>query len=339
LATAGNTHQQEIRLSLERIEQMRNFANKLWNVARFILGNQAQAGEGELQLTTADRWILSRANRVVEMVTADLEALEFSGPGLALYDFVWGELADWYVEIAKLRLYDGENSTGQYTARAVLWSLLDRVVRLLHPYMPFISEEIWQRLRLTGAEAARRLSAWSEELPESVMVARWPEPGPIDDQAEKEMALLMEIVRSVRTTRAEYRVEPGKWVPASIVAGRELPRLRGASDIISRLARLEPLQFFEVIPEKPAQAVALLVGDVTVYLPLAELTNVEAERARLKRELQQAGAALQKAEGKLANESFLSRAPESVVAQERERAEGLREKVRRLEERLDLLEA
>jgi valyl-tRNA synthetase len=151
------------------------------------------------------------------------------------------------------------------------------------------------------------------------------------------MQLVMDIVRSVRTTRSEYRVDPGKWIPASVVAGRELPRLQGAAEIISRLARLEPLEFFETMADKPQQAVALLVGDVTVYMPLAELTDIKAERQRLAKELDQAEGALYKVEAKLANDSFLSRAPDSVIAQERARAESLRERTRRLRERLDLL--
>lgn len=338
LTTSGSTLQQEIRYSPERVEQARNFANKVWNIARNIIGNQADEAEGELHLTTADRWILSRLNGVIEGVTADLERYEFSGAGQQLHDFIWAELADWYLEIAKLRLYDENNPTGQYTARAVLWSVLDRVARLLHPYMPFITEEIWQHLRQTGSSAARRLSGWEQDLPESVMVAPWPKAGPREEGAEREMALVMEIIRSVRAARSEYRVDPGKFISASIAAGPELPVLRGGFGIISRLARLEPLEVYEVMSEKPTQAVALLVGGVTVYLPLDQLTNVEAERARLQRELDGARNALGGVEKKLSDERFRARAPEVVVSRERERAQTLAERIRRLQERLEMLE-
>ena len=337
LMTSGNTHQQEIRFSAERVEQARNFANKLWNVARFIISNQAETAELELHLTLPDRWILSRLNRVVDSVTETLDQYEFSGGGQALQDFIWSELADWYVEIAKLRLYAEDNPVGQFTARAVLWSILDRVARLLHPYTPFITEEIFQQLASTGSQAARELSNWDEDLPKSVMIAPWPQSGPRDERCERDMQLIMDIIRSVRATRSEYRVEPGKRIQASIAAGPDLQTVQGSTEIIGRLAHLEPVAVYEVMPEKPNDAVSLLIGEVTVYMRLGELADVEEERKRLNKELENAESALRKLEAKLANEAFRSRAPASVVAGERERARTLEERVRRLKERLDTL--
>lgn len=338
LMTSGNTHQQDIRFSPDRVEQARNFANKVWNVARFILGNQHAEADAELNLQPVDRWILSRLAAVTEETTVGLERYEFSVPGQALHDFLWSELADWYVEAAKLRLYDGA-AGGRYTASAVLWSVLDRVIRMLHPYMPFLTEEIWQQIRVTGSPAARRLSGWEGELPESVMIAPWPASGTRDLAAEREIGLVTDVIRAVRTSRSGYGVEPGKFVSATIAAGRWVPDLRQASDLITRLARLRPVSIEYSLAEAPEHAVTLLVGDVSVYLPLAEMTDVAAERARLEKELASAEAAHAAVEAKLANEQFVARAPVDVVERERERGAGLRDRIARLRERLDLLPA
>lgn len=338
LMTSGNTHQQDIRFSPERVEQARNFANKVWNVARFILSNQPVESDVELDLQPVDRWILSRLAVVTEEATAGLERYEFSGPGQALHDFLWSEVADWYVEAAKLRLYDG-SPTERHTASAVLWSVLDRVTRMLHPYMPFLTEEIWQQLRKTGSSAGRQLSGWQGAMPESVMIAPWPASGDLDVAAERDIGLVMDVIRAVRTSRSEYGVEPGKFVSATIAAGQAAPALREASDLITRLARLRPLTIDDVLAETPGYVVALLVGDISVYLPLTEMTDVEAERSRLLKELESAEGAHRGVEAKLGNDNFVSRAPAEVVERERERGAGLRDRITRLQERLELLPA
>jgi valyl-tRNA synthetase len=340
LMTSGSTHQQDIRFSPERVEQARNFANKLWNIARAVISNQADADSdpAALELRDSDRWILSRLSAVTEEVTRDLERLEFSGAGQRLQDFVWSELADWYLEIAKLRLYDAEPAASA-TAQAVLWSVLDRVVRLLHPYMPFVTEEIWQQLRATGSDAARSLSGWDAAMPESVMVAPWPEPGERDEAREAVMSRVMEIVRNVRAVRSEYRVEPARLITATIAAGTALPALRGQTNIISRLARLQPLTVCDVLAEKPADSVSVLVGEATIYLSLAELADVQAEVQRLTRERESARRALDSADARLKNEEFLARAPAEVIGRERQWAGGLAERIRRLDDRLRALGA
>jgi valyl-tRNA synthetase len=151
------------------------------------------------------------------------------------------------------------------------------------------------------------------------------------------MDLIMEVIRDIRATRSEYRVDAGRFIPATVAAGCELPTLRGAFDMISRLARVQPLTVYETLPDKPRDAVGLIVGDATVYLPLSEMTDVDAERERLARELDNARSALQATDRKLANENFVTRAPDEVVARERERAHSLTDLIRRLEERRDLL--
>jgi valyl-tRNA synthetase len=240
--------------------------------------------------------------------------------------------------MAKSRLYDEANPEGKATAAAVLWSVLDRTVRLLHPYMPFLTEEIWQHLRRAGSPAARELSGWKGSLPESVMVAPWPQSGAPDEEAEREIALVVDLVRQVRTVRSEYKVDPGKYISATVAAGPSLPAVERGAETMRRLARLQPLAIHEVVSVKPARAVALLVGEVTVYLPLDELTDVEAERERLRKELNSAVQQRDAVGAKLKNQSFTLRAPEAVVAREREKAQALGERIRRLEERLEILD-
>lgn len=339
LMTSGSTHQQDIRFSAERVEQARNFANKVWNIARFILSAGDEDDGSEVSLSPADKWILSRTNSVVAGVTEDLERYEFSGAGQQVYDFVWSEFADWYLEIAKIRLYDEADPIGRRTARAVLWTVLHRAIRLLHPYMPFLTEEIWQELRASATPAAIALAAPDNALPDSVMLSAWPAGGPRDWEAEAQLDLVREAVRSVRAVRSEYKVDPAAYVSATVSGESIEPVLAANAPIIARLARLRPFDVYAAIAEKPGRAVALLVGDATFYLPLSELTDIPAERERVSRELDAARTARVSLTAKLANEQFLSRAPAAVVDRERARGAELDEKTRRLHERLELLEA
>jgi valyl-tRNA synthetase len=339
LMTSGSTHQQDIRFSPEKVEQARNFANKVWNIARFILSAANDDAGTELDLSTADRWILSRANRVVASVTADLERFEFSGAGQYLYDFLWSEFADWYLEIAKIRLYDDANHIGQRTVRAVLWTVLHRSMRLLHPFMPFLTEEIWQELRKSATAGAVTLAGSDIDLPASIMLAAWPAGGPVDDDAEAQLDLVREAIRAVRAVRSEYKVDPAAYVSATVSAGSMEAVLEANAPIIARLARLRPLDVHRRVDEEPKQAAALLLGEVTFYLPLSEMTDIPAELDRVSRELEATRKALASLTAKLANEQFVSRAPAAVVDRERARGEDLDEKTRRLQERLELLEA
>lgn len=339
LMTSGSTHQQDIRFSPERVEQARNFANKVWNIARFILTTEDDDDGTDISLTPADRWILSRTNRVVAGVTAELERCEFSGAGQQLYDFLWSEFADWYLEIAKIRLYDESDRPGRRTVRAVLWTVLHRAMRLLHPYMPFLTEEIWQQLRVSATPAAIALAAPDNGLPESVMVSHWPAGGPIDHEAEAQLDVVREAIRSVRAVRSEYKVDPAAYVSATVSAESIEPILASNASIIARLARLRPLEVHQTIAPKPNRAAALLVADATFYLPLSELTDIPTERERVTRELDAARAARASLTAKLGNQQFISRAPAAIVERERARGDELDEKARRLQERLELLEA
>jgi valyl-tRNA synthetase len=210
-------------------------------------------------------------------------------------------------------------------------------MRLLHPYMPFLTEEVWQELRRTATPAAVELAGLDTELSESVMLALWPVGGDLDTTAERELDVVREAIRAVRAVRSEYRVDPAAYIPAVASAGSIEPVLAANGGIIARLARLHPFEVHAELAEKPAQAAALLVHDATIYLPLSEMTDIPAERERVSRELESARQAHSSLSAKLGNEQFVGRAPAEVVERERARGIELQERARRLEERLELL--
>jgi valyl-tRNA synthetase len=353
----GSTPGQDTKLSPKRIEAARNFANKLWNAARLVMstlggteiddlrsefglaehGNQMltfEAGTPGLEL--ADRWILSRLHSVTADVNRLMDNFQFGEAGRQIHDFVWGEYCDWYLEIAKLRLY-GEDAEAGATVRQILVYVLDRTLRLLHPFMPFVTEEIWQSL-VQGATRGGHISG-SGYKPEALMVARWPEQAGLDDaDAEAQMNILMDAVRAIRNSRAEYNVPPGKRIVALIAAGQHRDLLLEQRAILSLLAKLEDskLRIFKT-KTAPAKAVTLVVGTVTVHLPLAGLVDLDAERARLSKELQDAEQRIVRSEQLLANPGFAEKAPEQVVQRERDKLADLLTQRQELESRLQTL--
>ncbi len=324
-STPGN----DTKLSLQKVEAARNFANKIWNAARFVLANLGQAyvpGTWNLAaLTLADRWIISRHNRLIQNVTQLMEAYQFGEAGRQVQDFLWGEFCDWYIEIAKIRLYSA-HVRHQMTARRVLAHVLERTLRLLHPFMPFVTEEIWQHLPHES----------DVEGVEALIIAPWPEPGDIDEAAEQEMSLIMEIVRAVRNARAEYEVEPGRRIEALFAAGEKYDILAAQKDIIVTLARLDPnkLRLAHTLFDKLSQALTLVVKGVEIYLPLAGMVDLEAERERLTRGVKDIEQTIAHSEKLLADEEFTTKAPAEVVERERQKLEGNYERKRKLAGRL-----
>ncbi|MBC8249628.1 MAG: class I tRNA ligase family protein, partial [Anaerolineales bacterium] len=330
----GSTPGNDVNLSLTRVEANRNFANKIWNAARFVLGvlsptSEVRGQTPDLGLRTSDlglpdRWILSRHNRLIAEVTRLFEDYNFGEAGRQIYDFLWGEYCDWFIEMSKIRLY-GEDDEAQDTARQVLVYVLDRTMRLLHPFMPFVTEEIWQHLPHES---------------EALIVAPWPEAGPMDEAAEAEMALIMEIVRAIRNARAEYTVEPGRRIEAIIAAGEEYELLSGQKDILITSARLEAdkLRIARTLEDKPTQALALVVGGVEVYLPLAGMVDLAKERQRLTAEIEEVTKGIAGSEKLLANEDFLAKAPAQVVERERNKLTSYRQRQAKLQERLRSLQ-
>ncbi len=339
--TAGSIIQQEIRISgYERADEGRKFANKVWNVSRFLLQSlssaASEAGEQPLSLSLPDRWILSRLSIVRDQVTADMESFDLTSGLRKLYDFFWSEFADWYVEFSKTELRSDQPAEVS-TARAVLWSVLDRALRLLHPYMPFITEEIWQRLRLDPPSHALELSELSQPLPPSIMVAPWPGEGPRDETVEDSMGRVMEVVRAIRNLRAEHGVKPQARLTAELSTSSSESRLTQTAGVIRDLAGLSNLTISKIPGESSEDVAEAIAGDVTVRIPLSQLTDVGEEIARMSREIDAAEGAAARAEQLLGNPSFVERAPAHVVDAERQRLERSRTTIEQLRRHMERL--
>ncbi len=329
-ATPGN----DINLDQRRLVGARNFANKLWQVGRFILMN-LEEGEAaprleevdEAALLLEDRWILSRLHHLTEAVTALIEAYQYGEAGRRIRDFLWDEFCDWYVEATKIRLYD--EAADKRTPRAVLLHVFERALRLLHPYMPFVTEALWQALPAEAKEG------------EALIVARWPQADPAryDEAAEAGMALLMEIVRGIRNVRAEYNVQAGKRIPATIAAGKALTLLEARRPLFVFLARLDEAAL-QIVPEseKLPQAATIVVGEVVIYLPLAGMIDLEAERARLRKKLAGVEKRIAASRARL-DGPFAQKAPAHVVEAERRRLAEMESEAAQLRENLAALEA
>ena len=272
----------------------------------------------------ADRWILSRLNRTIARVTEELEEYQLGEAATTLYEFIWGEFCDWYIEMIKPRLYAKEDGEGRRTSQYVLWKVLETTLRLLHPFMPFITEEIWQHLPHGGP---------------SICVAPWPEAGDTDPAVEEEMERIMAVIRGVRNIRAEMNIPPGKKVPVAIQAPAGLQsQLEAGIPYITQLAGVGTVTMQEPVTEKPRQAAAAMVGGVEVYVPLEGLIDIDKEIARLRKEEQNLVKEVERVTKKLQNENFLAKAPAEVVAKEREKEKEYREKLAKVRERIALLE-
>ena len=312
----------DMNLDPRRLEGARNFTNKIWQAARFVLGHLGDEEPHAGPLTLPDRWILSRLNRLIQSVTRLFESHQYGEAGRQINEFLWGEFCDWYIEASKVRLYD--ETADRQTPQAVLVRVLDAGLRLLHPYMPFVTEAIWQAL-----------PEWAKEG-EALMMARWPEAEEslLDDEAERRMALVMGLVRAVRNRRAEYNVTPGKRIPALIAAGEEAEWLDAQRPLLSSLAKLDAANLtVAAAVEPPSQAATVVVGETVCYLPLAALVDLEAERARLSKELAAIEGRIARSENLLAGE-FAQKAPPHIVQRERDKLADLQAEREKLAERL-----
>lgn len=323
----GNTPGNDMRFYWERVEGTRNFANKIWNASRFALMNmEGYDKDAELApYTLADKWILSRLQDTVKDVTGLLERFELGEAGRAIYDFIWSEVCDWYIEIAKPRLYNKEAAAERATAQHVLATVLVSAMKLLHPYMPFITEEIYQCL---PHEA------------ESIMISKWPvaDESLIDPEAERGMNAIMDSIKAIRNMRAEVNANPGKKIPAIMLVSEDLREVVAHNDsYIKLLGGIDNLELRPLNGEKPENAMAAVVTGIEVYLPLAGLIDVEKETKRLSKELAAMEKDLQRAGGKLNNAGFLAKAPEDVIAKERAKYEELSGKIEAVKKRMAYL--
>lgn len=298
----------DIKLSTARVEGYRNFATKLWNAARFAEINGAARIEGfDVASATGqlNRWIATETTRTVRAVTEAIEGYRFNDAAAAAYRFVWNEFCDWYLELVKPILL-GEDEAAKAEARATIAWTLDQIVSLLHPFMPFITEELWDRMATGGPREA------------SLILSPWPQLSFEDAEAAAEINWLVELISSVRSVRSEINVPPAAQVPLAVVgASAETVRRLGVHDaLIRRLARISAI---DIVEASPKGAVQIVVGEATLALPLAGVVDIAAERTRLGKELDKAAKEIAKIEAKLGNEQFVSRAPEEVIEEQRER--------------------
>ena len=323
----GNTPGNDMRFYWERVEAARNFANKIWNASRYMLMNLEGADDAfvpeESDYTLADRWILTRSAETARAVTANLENYELGEAGRAIYEFLWSEFCDWYIELTKARLYDKENVRAKNTALYVLRTVLERTMRLLHPFMPFLTEEIWQKLPHEGR---------------SIMRAPWPEVDEkdIDAEAEAAMTAIMEVIKVTRNLRAELGTPPGKK-SALILRVRDAAladTFAAHVDYFHALASASEVTFLAADAPDPENVVTGALAGAAVYLPLAGLIDVEKETARLTKERDNLEKEIGRLTGKLSNAGFTSKAPTAVVAAEREKLAGYEEKVALIRTRL-----
>ncbi|MGK7296523.1 MAG: valine--tRNA ligase [Candidatus Wenzhouxiangella sp. M2_3B_020] len=327
--TALAGHGRDIKFDLARCEGYRNFLNKLWNAARFVL---MHVGDDELPAAESDdavsRWIRSRLSRTVADVDGALSDYRFDLASNALYDFVWHEFCDWYLELAKPVLSDDADPDQRNATRRTLAQVLDAVLRLLHPFVPFVTEEIWQRLRTPLALGDEYLA-----------VAAWPEAGPVDEEAEADVDWLRNVVTAVRSARTELDLAPGKPMPLLIQQagdddGERFERFGG---LVRRLARLESIDFVSEDRETDDCAVQLC-GRMRLLIPLAGLVDLDEELARLGKQLERERKGLDQADRKLANDRFVANAPAEVVDKERRRRAQHESTVAELEQQIEKLE-
>ncbi|HKZ71145.1 MAG TPA: valine--tRNA ligase [Anaerolineales bacterium] len=350
-STPGN----DMNLSLKRVEGNRNFANKLWNAARFIIANldrsQTSPDVGRSRETSdskptlADQWIRARLIQVIADVNRLFENSMYGEAGRQVYDFFWSEFADWYIEIAKLQLapspveeHDGGGERPRLTLDTLV-TVLDQCMRLLHPFTPYVTEEIWQHLRKACLSEPGR-PAPAEGWAEALIVAKWPEaptpalPHSAGEGVISDFTHIMEIIRAIRNARSENKVELGKKIAATIVAGDKEKLIASQHEAIARLANIEPTQFriFATLPEKPKDAAAMVIGGTEIYLPLAGMVDAAAERERTKKEIEGLDKQIAKLETLLGSD-FANKAPTAVVVKERAKLAEAKEARRKLAER------
>jgi valyl-tRNA synthetase len=338
----GSTPGKDSNLSLKKVEGNRNFANKIWNAGRFVLGAISQAPtkpQAEPQWTLADSWIWARLNTLVRESDRLFAAYQFGEAGRQIYEFFWGEFADWYLEIAKTQLAEG-GDRAYYTARTLV-RVLDACLRLLHPFTPFVTEELWQALKKTAIDLGFSPFDSKAKWEEALIIARWPEAGKPEgweDQAVQDFTLVEDAVRAIRNLRAEKGVQPSKKIAATLVAGDKKAVLEKQSGSICSLANISPeaLKIHNTLAEKLENQVSIVVSGIEIYLPLADLVDAAAETERLTKELAEVKYQIERLENLLGSD-FGSKAPAAVVEKERGRLAQFKETAQKLEQQLKML--
>jgi valyl-tRNA synthetase len=326
----GTTPGNDINMSDDKLEECRNFVNKLWNAARFVrlqFGEQGRpaSGAGEASRSLADRWILSRLQATVAEVDRLLNDFQLGEAARLVKDFIWLELCDWYLEVAKVQLREGQTDDREATL-ATLADVLDTALRLLHPFAPFVTEAIWLSLR-------------RNDDPESIMIADWPAAGARDEGAETDFGAVRDLVVAIRRLRTDYNVKSSRRVAAVIEGGRRADLYRGQASWLGSLAWLEPLSIAERLEQEPARALSAVASGSRAFLPIEGLFDLARERERLSKELAEAQAQANRLEQLLGRAGFVDRAPAEVVQRERGKLAELVGRRSLLDERVRTLEA
>ncbi|TCO68484.1 valine--tRNA ligase [Marinisporobacter balticus] len=326
---SGNSPGNDMRFYIERVEANRNFANKLWNATRFVLMNLNKdtfdKDVCEKNLALADKWILSRMNRVSKEVTDNLERFELGMAVQKIYDFIWNEYCDWYIEIVKPRLY-GEDEYTKDAALYVLTKVLENNLKLLHPFMPFITEEIWKYIPTIKEE--------------SVIIAHWPKYQEELNfiQEEKDMEIIMNAIRSIRNIRAEMNVIPSKKAKVMMVASNEVyEAINKGKDYFMTLASASEVVLQKDKKEIPEDAVSAVIAGVEIFLPLDELVDFEKEVERLEKEKEKLEKELKRVNGKLSNQGFVAKAPAQVIEEEKNKQTNYQSMMDKVVERLETM--
>ena len=313
----GNSPGNDMRFYVEKCGAMRNFANKLWNASRFVMMNLTiDKNELPETLELEDKWVLSKLNTLSKEVCENLDKYEIGIAAAKIYDFIWDTYCDWYIELTKPRLNSGDEARARSAQQVLLYVLTD-ILKLLHPFMPFITEEIWQALPHDG---------------EALMIARYPEytESLAFPAEERDFEMVMNAIRAVRSRRAEMNVPPSRKAHLFITTDRQ-DAFRSGEIYITKLAYAEQITISSELPADAEKMVSAVTEEARLFMPMAELIDLDKERARLEKELEKARKNYEGQMRKLSNENFISRAPEAVVQTERERAEKARALVENLE--------
>jgi valyl-tRNA synthetase len=334
----GSTPGNDMNLSLKKVEANRNFANKIWNAGRFVIGALDQAPDSPLAApdwTLADSWIWARLMQVERDADRLFQAYQYGEAGRQIYDFFWSEFADWYLEIAKLQLNAG-GDRAFYTAQTLVY-VLDAVLKMLHPFTPYVTEELWGHLKRAAMEKGTAFTpkgGWAEAL----IIARWPEANPEEGWESQKIAdfnLIQDVVRAIRNLRTEKKVTPGRKIAATIVAGDALETFKAQAASLAALAHidLDKLELLRTLPEKPQDQVSLVVAGIEIYLPLAGMVDMEAEKARLQGELESLESQIKRLQ-ELLSSPFAEKAPAAVVDKERQKLATFQESAAKICEQL-----
>jgi valyl-tRNA synthetase len=346
----GSTPGNDTSIGARKVEANRNFANKIWNAGRFVIsaidsldeGQMTKDGEQSSVLglpssvwTLADSWIWAKLQALIRDVERQFQNFQYGQAGQQIYEFLWSDFADWYVEIAKGQLH-AERAESRRQTVETLARVFDISLRLLHPFMPFITEEVWGHLRNAILESP--ISDIAKDWPTAIITARFPEPRDPEGWEESKIAdfaLIQELVRSIRNLRAEKNIAPSKKIAASISAGAKAELIDDQAQMIASLSGLDfsLLTIHYSLTEKPEDSVAIVAGSVEIYIPLAGMVDLANDKPRLEKELKEAQSHIERLE-KLLSSDFANKAPAALIAKEREKLDGYKDTAEKIKAQL-----